>query len=357
MKLLRKLSPQLALAGIVALQLSCGDSSGPGVVAASIAANSSTTLLAAPGTQVGEVPSVVVRDASGNAIAGVTVNFAVTSGGGSVTGGHAVSNASGEAHVTSWTLGANPGTNTLTATTGSLPAVTFIAQGADPCATAVPHTFGTTSNGALSVSDCDFGDGSFIDFYSLSVPTAGTYLFTQNANFDSYLFLIAAGSVVGENHNIGTLNTSVVKAILPAGSFILGANSLRPNVTGTYTVASAGTTAQVTNCEDVFTVPGISSDQSLQSSDCSSSTGILADDYFIFLLAGKAITVSMSSTAVDSYLELFADSPTPAASNDNIDGTTQNARITFTAPANGYYLIRARTMTAGVTGAYTLAIQ
>ena len=356
MKLLRKLSPQLALAGIVALQLSCGDSSGPGVVAASIAANSSTTLLAAPGTQVGEVPSVVVRDASGNALAGVTVNFAVTSGGGSVTGGHAVSNSAGEAHVTSWTLGANPGTNTLTATTGSLPAVTFIAQGADPCATAAPHTFGTTSNGALSTSDCDFGDGSFIDFYSLSIPTAGTYLFTQSANFDTYLFLIAGGSVVGENHNIGTLNTSVVKAILPAGPFILGANSLRPNVTGTYTLASAGTTAEVTNCEDVFTVPGISSDQALQSSDCSSN-GILADDYFIFLVAGRAITVSMSSTAVDSYLELFADGSTPAASNDNIDGTTQNARIGYTAPATGYYLIRARTLTAGATGAYTLAIQ
>jgi len=85
MKLLRELSPQLALAGIVALQLSCGDSSGPGRAASSIAANSPTATVAAPGTQVSELPSVIVRDESGNPISGVHVTFAVTGGGGSVT--------------------------------------------------------------------------------------------------------------------------------------------------------------------------------------------------------------------------------------------------------------------------------
>src|SRR5438094_5768749 len=83
MKLLRDLSPQLALAGIVALQISCGDSSGPGNSAASLSANSSTALTAAPGTAVAELPSVVVRDANGNPISGVGVTFAVASGGGS----------------------------------------------------------------------------------------------------------------------------------------------------------------------------------------------------------------------------------------------------------------------------------
>ena len=123
MKLLRDLSPQLALAGIVALQLSCGDSSGPGRAASSIAANSPTATVAAPGTQVSELPSVIVRDESGNPISGVHVTFAVTGGGGSVTGANATSDASGVATVGSWTLGATAGTNTLTATTGSLPAI------------------------------------------------------------------------------------------------------------------------------------------------------------------------------------------------------------------------------------------
>ena len=71
MKLLRELSPQLALAGIVALQISCGDSSGPGGnAAASIAALTTTALHGAPGAPVDEPPSVIVRDANGNPVSG-----------------------------------------------------------------------------------------------------------------------------------------------------------------------------------------------------------------------------------------------------------------------------------------------
>ena len=65
---------------------------------------------------------MIVRDAGANPVAGVQVTFAVASGGGSVTGGTATTNASGIATVGSWTLGSTPGTNnnTLTATvTGS----------------------------------------------------------------------------------------------------------------------------------------------------------------------------------------------------------------------------------------------
>ncbi|HEV7387886.1 MAG TPA: hypothetical protein VGN73_04660 [Gemmatimonadaceae bacterium] len=358
MNLLRVIPP-LALAGLVVLQVSCGgDSSGPGPTAASIAAHSSTTITAAPGTDVGEPPSVVVSDASGNPMSGVSVTFAVTAGGGSLTGGHAVSDASGIATVGSWTLGQTPGTNTVTATTAGLPAVTFTAQGADPCSTSLTHTFGSTSSGQLSLSDCRLADGSFVDFYVVSLPTAGTYLFTQSGSFDTFLALLtSAVTVIGVNDDFGGPNTSTIKALLPAGNFLLGANSYDPNVTGSYTLASATTAAQVTNCEDVFVVPGITSDQSLQTTDCTSN-GILADDYVIFLQAGQAITVTMSSTALDSYLEIFADgNPAVLVANDNIDGTTQNARFAFSSTTASFYIIRARGKVAGVTGAYTIAVQ
>jgi hypothetical protein len=104
-------------------------------------------------------------------------------------------------------------------------------------------------------------------------------------------------------------------------------------------------------------VPGITSDQSLQTTDCTSN-GILADDYVIFLQAGQAITVTMSSTALDSYLEIFADgNPAVLVANDNIDGTTQNARFAFSSTTASFYIIRARGKAAGVTGAYTIAVQ
>ena len=358
MKLLRDLSPQLALAGIVALQISCGDSSGPGNSAASVAANSSTTLSAAPGTQVVELPSVVVRDANGNPVGGAHVTFAVTAGGGSITGGSATSNASGIATVGSWTLGATAGVNTLTATVGSLPAVTFTAQGADPCSFATTHVLGSTSNGQLSASDCKLSDGSFVDFYSVVIPSTGTYLFTQTGGFDTYLALLTTNViVVGINDDFGASNVSTIKAILPAGTFLLGANSFDANVTGAYTLTSGSSTAQVTNCEDVFVLPGITTTQSLQTTDCPVN-GVYADEYLIFMVSGQSVTATMSSGAVDSYLEIFADlnSP-PLVFNDSADGTTADARVTFQAPSTGFFVIRARSAAAGATGAYTLTLQ
>ncbi|MDZ4673492.1 MAG: leishmanolysin-related zinc metalloendopeptidase, partial [Gemmatimonadota bacterium] len=57
-----------------------------------------------------------VGDAFGNPVPGTTVTFSITTGGGTITGGTVASDASGNAQVGSWTLGAAPGSNTLRAT-------------------------------------------------------------------------------------------------------------------------------------------------------------------------------------------------------------------------------------------------
>ncbi len=61
-------------------------------------------------------PAVRVTNAGGNPVPSATVTFAVTGGGGSVTGGTATTNANGIAQVGKWTLGTSPGVSTLSAT-------------------------------------------------------------------------------------------------------------------------------------------------------------------------------------------------------------------------------------------------
>jgi adhesin/invasin len=61
-------------------------------------------------------PAVLVRDAGGTPVAGISVAFAVASGGGSVVGADATTGADGVAAVGGWTLGSATGTNRLTAT-------------------------------------------------------------------------------------------------------------------------------------------------------------------------------------------------------------------------------------------------
>ena len=360
MKPARNLKRRLGLIAAIAFQASCGgDAAGPGESASSIAANSSTTLAAAPGSPVAELPSVVVRNQSGQPVAGAQVTFSVQSGGGNVTGGSATTNSSGIATVGSWTLGPLVGPNTLVARTGNLPPVTFTANAGDPCTNLMSHVLGSTSTGQLAAGDCDFGDGTFIDFYSFSIPASGTYVFTQTASgMNTYLWLASStGGLLAFNDDVaGEANRSVIKAILPAGPFVLGANSFSP-ATGNYTLTSAASSAHVTACEDVFIVRGVSSEQSLQSSDCTLN-GIFGDEYIIAIPAGQQVTVSMASIAVDAYLEIHQlGNLTIVASNDNADGSTTNAVVTFTPTTSRFYVIAARTQTAGATGAYTLTIQ
>ena len=91
------------------------------------------------GAAVPVIPAVRVVDAAGIGVPGFTVTFAVTAGGGSVTGGDAVTNVNGFASVGSWTLGPNPGANTLTATAGTLSGspITFNATGVAPSPVAI----------------------------------------------------------------------------------------------------------------------------------------------------------------------------------------------------------------------------
>jgi alpha-tubulin suppressor-like RCC1 family protein len=102
-------------------------------VATHIAVHAGNNQSAGLGAPVATPPSVKVTDADANPVSGVSVTFAVASGGGSITGADQSTNASGIATVGSWTLGPSAGSNTLIANAAGLGssyvAFTAIAEG------------------------------------------------------------------------------------------------------------------------------------------------------------------------------------------------------------------------------------
>ena len=78
-------------------------------------------------------PEVQVLDQYKNPIT-TAVTFAVTEGGGSVTGTTAISDRLGLARAGSWVLGQTPGRNVVTASVPGLASVTFVAQALDSAA-------------------------------------------------------------------------------------------------------------------------------------------------------------------------------------------------------------------------------
>jgi adhesin/invasin len=101
--------------------------------AATIVLQAGNNQSASAGTVVPIAPAVLVRDAFNNPVAGTSVQYDVTAGGGSINGTNpATTNQAGIAAIGGWVLGSTPGANTLTATAAALGTVTFSASGVAP---------------------------------------------------------------------------------------------------------------------------------------------------------------------------------------------------------------------------------
>lgn len=117
----------------------------PPPAVASLVINAGDQQQAAGGAPVAIAPAVLVRNAQGGPVAGVTVQFTVLEGGGSVVGGSPMSDAAGVARVTGWTLGTS-GVQRLRAQVGSLPAVEFqatLTPGTETITVTLPGSGGT----------------------------------------------------------------------------------------------------------------------------------------------------------------------------------------------------------------------
>jgi hypothetical protein len=118
----------LGLGGIGGNPITFSASALPPGAPTAIAVSAGNNQTGLQGYAVNVPPAAIVRDASSNPVQGVTVDFQVTGGGGSVTPASAVTDLLGIARVGSWTI--NGGANTLTASViGIASPATFSATG------------------------------------------------------------------------------------------------------------------------------------------------------------------------------------------------------------------------------------
>jgi len=75
---------------------------------------------------------------------------------------------------------------------------------------------GKDLRGALATTDCTLSDGSYIDYFSTTLPT-GAYVFKQSStDFDTYLFLLTADRfLVAFNDDDPLTNTRTTHTLLP----------------------------------------------------------------------------------------------------------------------------------------------
>lgn len=287
-------------------------------------------------TSVPLAPSVVVRDAHGNPVPGVPVTFAVTAGGGSISGGATTTNAIGVASLGAWTLGTVAGSNALSATVSGLPPVAIGATGlAGPAATMVAHAgAGQTATVATAVATkpavriADAHGNAISSMTVTWVPACGTITGTATI----------ATSAAGVSEVGGwTLGTSAGACTLQARAVgIAGVGAGVPTVVTFSATAQAGpmvfalvTPPSVTTARDVaFAQPAVVR---------------IADSYGNPGAAGTVVSAAIAARPTDILNH---------APNGVLPGTLVNA--TATTDATGTATFSALTM-SGPRGSYSIS--
>ena len=119
---------------------------------------------------------------------------------------------------------------------------------AAPCASVINIAPASSTNGALTTSDCTIealfpgsGDLTFVDQYRITLPSRGSLTIRINSSqFDSFLVLLNSPLQLPEiaiDDDGGGGTDSLISVDLAAGTYIILANSaLASPVTGTYTL-------------------------------------------------------------------------------------------------------------------------
>ena len=190
----------------------------------SIAANSPATQSALEGTAVATPPSVMVRDQNGNQLPGVTVTFAVTSGGGTSTGGTQTTDANGIATAGQWVLGHNLGINTLTASAAGSGfvgnPVTFVATGTAPASVAAISA--VTQSGSVAVA----------------VPSPPSVIVKDASQVGVAGVAVTFAVTAGGGSVTGASTTTDAFGVASASSWVLGVSTGQNTLTAT--VSGAG---------------------------------------------------------------------------------------------------------------------
>ena len=352
----------LLILGIVA---GCKESSGPPDVAPMLTVHSGNGQAANVGTPVPQPLAVRVVDASNEPVAGITVTFAVTTGGGTITGASATTGADGIATAGSWTLGNVLGSHTVEASAPGLSKVTFSATGL--CATGGSLALDATLTGVLATNDCVYAGGQLTDRFTFTSTVQRAVRFSQTSQLvDTYLELYdVAGNILAANDDSasipnepGARTVSMMKVLLAPGTYEVSPSSYYADETGGYSVSAVSVPESENTCELIFAMPGITTVGELATGDCATTatTPFLAETIAVFMQATRTYTVTITSSAFDPFLELYATTGAqPVVADDRSTGTT--ARVTFTPTTSTFFVIYASTAVAGVSGAFTLTIQ
>ena len=224
---------------------------------------------------------------------------------------------------------------------------------------------GVAMSGVLAETDpaLDDGKGAYYDLYRITARKGQRLVIKMTAPGDLDSF-VGIGRMIGDSLNIeesdddggGEKHARLRYTVKEDGTYIIRTQALDANSTGTYTVKVAERVVRPTVIANL--AANVPTTGELTDTDDEADDGSLFDLYRITVRSGEKVTVTMRSSAVDSYLVLgqLADGAWTQIAYDDDGAGGNHAKLEHTFEVAGEYLIRANTVGAGKTGTYTIRL-
>lgn len=227
-----------------------------------------------------------------------------------------------------------------------------------PAPTAAPVTIGEETRGRLNSDSATSDSGAPADLYRFSGRAGQRVAITMKADgFDTYLELFDANhnSLATDDDSAGDLNARLTHTLAEDGDYLIEARAF-----------SSGEGPYTLNIEEIAPPPppsaiafGQTVEGELTNSDATDDDGRRYDAFVFSGTEGQRIQAVMRSGDFDAYLQLGENGEefSEIASDDDGLGQGTDARLIFTLPVTGEYVLRARSWSRDAKGLYALELQ
>ncbi|MCZ4107734.1 PPC domain-containing protein [Brevundimonas diminuta] len=227
-----------------------------------------------------------------------------------------------------------------------------------PAPTAAPVTIGEETRGRLNSDSATSDSGAPADLYRFSGRAGQRVAITMKADgFDTYLELFDANhnSLATDDDSAGDLNARLTHTLAEDGDYLIEARAF-----------SSGEGPYTLNIEEIAPPPppsaiafGQTVEGELTNSDATDDDGRRYDAFVFSGTEGQRIQAVMRSGDFDAYLQLGENGEefSEIASDDDGLGQGTDARLIFTLPETGEYVLRARSWSRDAKGLFALELQ
>lgn len=224
-----------------------------------------------------------------------------------------------------------------------------------PAPTASPIAVGDDTRGRLNSDSATSDSGAKADLYRFSGRAGQRLAITMKADgFDTFLELFDANrnSLGTDDDSAGDLNSRLTYTLTEDGDYLIEARAF-----------SSGEGPYTLKIEEIAPPPppaplgfGQTVEGELQTSAATDDDGRSYDAYVFTGAAGQRIQAIMRSGDFDAYLQLGqgVEDFDEIASDDDGLGQGTDARLIFTLPESGEYVLRARAWSRESKGLYSL---